>query len=247
MSELEIEGLSVRYGSVDAVRNVSLRCVSGNVVALLGPNGAGKSSTLLGISGSLPVGTVRGKVRIDEQRLDRCSPEVVSRAGVVLVPEGRRIFGSLSVTENLLIGASAWAHGWSGRRDAVTETRRVFERFPALAAARNRAGGLLSGGQQQQLAIARALMARPRFLLLDEPSLGLSPNVIAVILDIVRELRASGMGVILVEQQVVQAMEVSDRAYIMRKGQIEGQADSQDSEMLIRSYLGQSQEAAPAP
>jgi branched-chain amino acid transport system ATP-binding protein len=240
MSSLVIEDLHVRYGPIAAVRGVSLTCAAGELVALLGPNGAGKSSTMLAVSGALYRSGVSGSITFDGRPLHGCRPEEISRAGVVLVPERRRIFAPLTVRENLLVGAS----GWATRRAAEEHVGTLLERFPALGAARDRHGGLLSGGQQQQLAIARALMARPRFLLLDEPSLGLSPNLVQVVFDIVRGLCAEGIGVLLVEQQVAQTMAVADRALAMRKGRIEGQVDDRESELLAASYFGTEQQGA---
>jgi branched-chain amino acid transport system ATP-binding protein len=233
MPALVVEDLHVRYGSIAAVRGLSLTCDSGELVALLGPNGAGKSSSLLGIGGAL-AGAASGQVSLDGRPLHGRSPEDVSRAGIVLVPERRRIFGSLTVRENLLVGAS----GWASRRAAEAQAVTVLERFGALGAARDRAGGLLSGGQQQQLAIARALMTRPKVLLLDEPSLGLSPDLVEVVFELVAELRDEGIGVLLVEQQAAQAMKVADRTFLMRKGVLEGRVGERDSERVASSYLG---------
>lgn len=238
MSSLVIEELHVRYGSVAAVRGVSLVCEAGELVALLGSNGAGKSSTVLAASGDLGRGGVSGSVRFDGKQLDGLRPEEISRAGVVLIPERRRIFGSLTVRENLLIGAS----GWATRRAAEERATKLLERFPALGKARDRNGGLLSGGQQQQLAIARALMAKPRLLMLDEPSLGLSPDLIQVVFGIVQELRDEGIGVLLIEQQATQAIAIADRALVMRKGQIEGEVDDKQSELLAATYFGDGQD-----
>lgn len=231
---LTVENLSVRYGSVNAVRDLTLTCSPGEVVALLGPNGAGKSTTLLAIAGALDAGSMSGAVSFAGQLLRGRTPEHISALGVALVPERRRIFASLSVRENLLVGASSWA----GLREAERETGRVLERFPALATMKGRQAGLLSGGQQQQLAIARALMARPKILLLDEPSLGLAPQVVEDVFRIIDSLRDDGLGVLLVEQQVVQATELADRAYVMRKGVIEGQADRSRLDALVSHYLG---------
>jgi branched-chain amino acid transport system ATP-binding protein len=231
---LAVEDLHVRYGRVAAVRGVSLSCPAGEVVALLGPNGAGKSSTLLAIAGGLGRATVTGAISLDGRQLRGRPPEQIARAGLVLVPERRRIFASLTVRENLLLGGSAWAK----RGEADREATLVLDRFGALANMRDRQAGLLSGGQQQQLAIARALMARPRMMLLDEPSLGLAPELVKTVLSIVSALRDDGIGVLLVEQNAAQAIKLADRALVMRKGRIEGNAESHESELLMSSYFG---------
>jgi branched-chain amino acid transport system ATP-binding protein len=231
---LAVEDLQVRYGRITAVRGVSFGCAASECVALLGPNGAGKSSTLLGIAGASE-GTVSGSIVVDGKPLGRLSPEQISRRGISLVPERRRIFAPLTVHENLLIGAASWAR----RREAEARAREVIQYFPTLASARDKQGGLLSGGQQQQLAIARALMARPKVVLLDEPSLGLSPDLVLKIFEIVSELRDEGLAVVLVEQQAIQATKTADRAFVMRKGKIEGAVGAHDSELIASSYLGE--------
>ncbi len=235
---LAVEDLHVRYGKVAAVRGVSLECGPGELVALLGSNGAGKSSTLLAIAGGLDRAAVAGAVSLDGVPLTGLSAEDVNRRGVVLVPERRRIFASLTVRENLLVGAS----GWAGRREAEAEAVRVLDRLPPLAPLRDRQGGLLSGGQQQLLAIGRGLMARPRALLLDEPSIGLAPEAIGTVFAAIRELRAQRIAIVLVEQNVRQAIEMADHAFLLRKGQLEGRAGP-DRDLVLSSYLGRRAEA----
>jgi branched-chain amino acid transport system ATP-binding protein len=231
---LVVEELQVRYGKVAAVRGVSLTCDHGELVALLGPNGAGKSSTLLGIAGGLPRGAVSGAISVDGRPLHGLAPEDVSRAGVVLVPERRRIFASLTVRENLIVGASAWA----GRRAAAVQAVQVLEQFPMLESMADRQGGLLSGGQQQLLAIARALMAKPRVLLLDEPSIGLAREMVKTVFGTIRRLRDDGLAIVLVEQNVGNAIELADRALLLRKGRLEGEAQT-GADHVLSSYLGQ--------
>jgi branched-chain amino acid transport system ATP-binding protein len=231
---LAVEDLHVRYGKVAAVRGVSLSCEPGELVALLGPNGAGKSSTLLGIAGGLERGAMTGAVSLDGRALQGLAPEDVSRAGVVLVPERRRIFASLTVRENLIVGASAWA----GRGQAVAHAAEVLGQFPMLASMAERQGGLLSGGQQQVLAIARALMAKPRVLLLDEPSIGLAREMVNTVFETIRRLRDEGLAIVLVEQNVANAIELADRALLLRKGRLEGEAQT-GAEHVLSSYLGQ--------
>ncbi|HEY1511113.1 MAG TPA: ABC transporter ATP-binding protein [Solirubrobacteraceae bacterium] len=231
---LAVEDLHVRYGKVAAVRGVSLSCEPGELVALLGPNGAGKSSTLLGIAGGLERGSVTGAIALDGRSLQGLAPEDVSRAGVVLVPERRRIFASLTVRENLIVGASAWA----GRGAAIAHAAEVLAQFPMLASMAERQGGLLSGGQQQLLAIARALMAKPRVLLLDEPSIGLAREMVRTVFETISRLRDEGLAIVLVEQNVGHAIELADRALLLRKGRIEGEAQT-GAEHVLGSYLGQ--------
>jgi len=236
---LAVEDLRVRYGKVAAVRGVSLTCGAGELVALLGPNGAGKSSTLLGIAGGLESGTVSGVVSLDDHPLQGLTPEDVSRAGVVLVPERRRIFASLTVRENLMVGASAWA----SRRQATAHAEQVIQQFPMLASMAHRHGGLLSGGQQQLLAIARALMAKPRVLLLDEPSIGLAREMVNTVFETIRRLRDDGLAIVLVEQNVANAIALADRALLLRKGLIEGVAQS-GADQVLSSYFGRGEGAA---
>ena len=235
---LAVEGLHVRYGKVAAVRGVSLTCGPGELVALLGPNGAGKSSTLLGIAGGLPRGAVTGAVSMDGRPLQGLAPEDVSRSGIVLVPERRRIFASLTVRENLMVGASAWA----GRREAASHAAQVMQQFPMLASMARRQGGLLSGGQQQLLAIARALMAKPRVLLLDEPSIGLAREMVNTVFEAIRKLRDDGLAIVLVEQNVANAIALADRALLLRKGLIEGVAQT-GAEHVLSSYFGRGEGA----
>lgn len=230
---LVVEDLRVRYGKVAAVRGVSLECGSGELVALLGPNGAGKSSTLLGIAGGLESGTATGMVSLDGRSLQGLASEDISRAGVVLVPERRRIFASLTVRENLMVGASAWA----GRRQATAHAAQIMEQFPMLASMSDRQGGLLSGGQQQLLAIARALMAKPKVLLLDEPSIGLARETINTVFETIRRLRDDGLAIVLVEQNIANAIALADRALLLRKGLLEGVAQT-GAEQVLSSYFG---------
>ena len=229
---LVVENLNVTYGSVRAARSISLTCEPGQIVTIVGPNGAGKSSVMYAIAGASE-GKVTGRVSVDGVELKGQDPERIIRKGVALVPEGRRIFTSLSVEENLQIGAVM-------RRDksaAAADVASMYERFPALARRRKAAGGILSGGEAQQLAIARALVSRPRYLLLDEPSLGLAPLIIAQIFDIVRALRKDGLGILLVEQNAVAAMELADVTLLMLTGELRRGADSGSGADLVASYF----------
>jgi branched-chain amino acid transport system ATP-binding protein len=233
---LEIEGLTVAYEGVTAIRDLSLRVDTGEVVALMGANGAGKTTTLLTIAGMLR--PVSGHVRYEGRSLVGQTPEEVVRHGISIAPEGRRVFSTLTVEENLRLGA-AWRRD---RRQAEADMRAVTRRFPILGDRLQSSAGTLSGGQQQQLAIARALMSRPRLLLLDEPSLGLAPKLVDEVLGLVRQLGDEGLTVLLVEQSVEQTLEICDRAYVLRTGELEisGTADELAAHPSVRgAYLGQ--------
>jgi branched-chain amino acid transport system ATP-binding protein len=216
---LRVRDLDVSYArAVRALRGVSLEVPPGGVVAVLGANGAGKSTLLRAISGTLPAagGTIEhGSVEVDGRRLDRADPAAVVRAGVVQVPEGRQVFGELTVEENLRAGALATA-----RRARGPARDRVYGLFPVLAELRQRRAGLLSGGEQQMLAIGRALMAAPRLLLLDEPSLGLAPRLVARIGEVIAEIHRQGTAVVLVEQNAALALELAEVAYVLEVGRV---------------------------
>jgi branched-chain amino acid transport system ATP-binding protein len=230
---LSLETVEVGYGQIKALKGVTLKVSDGQIVALLGANGAGKSTTLRAISGLLR--TSAGSIAIDGDRLDRLTPEEIVRRGVVQVPEGRRIFAGLSVHENLRMGAYC--------RDGslADDLARVYSYFPILDRRSKQAGGSLSGGEQQMLAIARALMARPRILLLDEPSLGLAPKLVAEIFKIIRTINADGVTALLVEQNAYQALSIAHYSYVLRVGRVvlEGTAEElKDRNDVVRSYLG---------
>ncbi len=231
---LELKGLEVSYGSVDAVRAIDLTVGSAEIVALLGPNGAGKSSTLRAISQLVPSG---GQVIFDGQDLAGKTVDQVAMLGLIHVPEGRHVFPTLSVHENLQIGQTA-AHGRTGQHSLDD----VYDLFPALVPLRKRDGFALSGGEQQMVAIGRALLAAPRLLLLDEPSLGLAPIVIQAVFDALAQISAT-MPMLIVEQNTNTVLHVCARAYVMVEGQIaqEGSsAEMSDRSDLIALYLGQS-------
>ena len=202
---LEVRDLVVRYGAIEALHGISFDVGAGEVVALIGANGAGKTSTLGAISGI--VRPARGTIRLAGRDLAGAAPHTIVRAGVIQVPEGREILARMSVHENLLL---------SGARDAS----RMYERFPILAERRELAAGSLSGGEQQLLAIARALLARPRVLLLDEPSLGLAPKMVATVFGVLAELKAAGTTMLLVEQNALRALRLADRGYVLELGRI---------------------------
>ena len=231
---LEVDSLEVRYGAVPAVRGVSIEVHAGEIVGLIGPNGAGKSTTLLSIMGV--VAPAAGDVRLRGRSLRGRAPEEVARAGIAFVPEGRHVFPGLTVEENLRLGLA----GRRGRDGVAEDFARVYELFPAVAQARRRPAGLLSGGQQQQLAIGRALVARPDVLLLDEPSLGLAPTVVEDVFRTLAEIRAQGVTILIVEQRAQVTVAFADRTHVLANGRIRldlTPADAEDTERLAKAYL----------
>jgi len=233
VTTLALEGLSVRYGANDAVRDISFEVKPGEIVGLIGPNGAGKSSTLHAIMGAAPV--VGGDVKLGGRSLVGRRSEDVARAGIALVPEGRRIFAELTVEENLRLGLAARRTAANG--DALDS---AFELFPVLREFRRRHAGALSGGQQQQLAIARALVAEPDVLLLDEPSLGLAPKIVDLVFEALARIRERGLAVLLVEQRAQRTVALADRSHVLANGRLRlelGPADANDTERLIAAYM----------
>jgi len=233
VTALALEGLSVRYGAVDAVSDLSLEVKSGEIVGLIGPNGAGKSSTLHAIMGAAPV--VGGDVKLGGASLVGRRSEDVARNGVALVPEGRRIFAELTVEENLRLGLAARRTAANG--EALDP---AFDLFPILRDFRRRNAGALSGGQQQQLAIARALVAEPDVLLLDEPSLGLAPRIVDLVFDALAHIRERGLAVLLVEQRAQRTVALADRSHVLANGRLRitlGPDDAADTDRLIAAYL----------
>lgn len=234
---LRIDGLSAHYGHVRALHDVSLECDEGQLVAIVGPNGAGKSTVLNSVAGGLEGGTAVGTVELDGEPILGRPPEVIVRRGLGLVPEGRRILGSLTVSENLCL-----ALGKRTSKEALFEP--VDELFPELRDHASKQASLLSGGQQQQLAIARALLGRPRILLMDEPSLGLAPKVIDEVFAAIERLRTQGIAIVLVEQHARRAVAIADRTYVLHKGRVAGVGDKQDLGRLEAAYWGETAEAA---
>jgi branched-chain amino acid transport system ATP-binding protein len=231
---LEVKGLRAGYGAAEVLHSVSLKVANGACVCLLGANGAGKTTTLAAICGLLAVRS--GTVLFDGAGISKKSADAIVRAGISLVPEGRWIVSSMSVEENLLVG------GYSRKdKDASADLEAIYSRFPRLEERRLRYAGSLSGGEQQMLAVGRALMARPKLLILDEPSMGLAPQIVNAIFEIIREINRSGTSVLLVEQNARKALSISSYCYVMESGQIELEGNSCDllsSPRIIEAYLG---------
>jgi len=233
---LEIRGLEVRYGGIRAVKGIDLEVAEGELVCLIGANGAGKSSTLRALAGLAPGAS--GSIRFGDREIARTPAFERSRSGLVMVPEGRGVFSRLTVEENLAMGAYARAD--SG---VSSDRARVFELFPRLAERRVQVAGTLSGGEQQMLAIGRALMSRPRLLALDEPSMGLAPMAARLILKVIRDINRAGVTVLLVEQNAQGALALAHRAYVMESGEITlaGEARALLADPRVReAYLGES-------
>jgi len=232
---LSVKDVDTFYGSIHALRGVSLEVQQGEIVALIGGNGAGKSTTLNSISGL--VRPRNGEIRLNGEDLGTSKPHEIMAKGVVQVPEGRRIFARLTVTENLRMGA----YIVSDKAIVTQRIDRSFEMFPRLKQRENQVAGTLSGGEQQMLAISRALMSDPKVLLLDEPSMGLAPLLVDLIFDTISELHARGTTILLVEQNARKALQIADRGYVIETGAIvlADRADVlRESEMVQKAYLG---------
>lgn len=232
---LSIEAIDVYYGRVQALHQISITVPAGKIVTLLGANGAGKSTTLKALSGILPVAS--GEIRFEGKRIDTAAAEDIVGMGIVHVPEGRQVFVHLTVEENLKIGA----YGRKVKFDMKAEIERVLRYFPHLSSRLQQKGGTLSGGEQQMLAIARGLMGCPQVLVLDEPSLGLAPKIVADIFSIIRQLNREGTTVLLVEQNANMALRTADYAYVLETGRVAlaGRASELLQDEKIKcSYLG---------
>jgi branched-chain amino acid transport system ATP-binding protein len=237
---LEVDGLEVAYGQIRAVRGVSFMVAAGQVVTLIGSNGAGKTTTLRTLSGLLT--PVAGEIRFEGRRIDGVPAHAIVDLGIAHVPEGRRIFPRLTVLENLELGAFSRA-GRRGREpDLRPDLERVYELFPVLAERRTQFGGTLSGGEQQMLAIGRALMSRPRLLMLDEPSMGLSPIMMTRIFTTLADLKREGTTILLVEQNAQAALTLADRGYVLETGKLVLGGDGPEllqSAEVRKAYLGE--------
>ncbi|WP_071130208.1 ABC transporter ATP-binding protein [Enterococcus timonensis] len=229
---LEVENLSLNYGAIEAVKGVSFHVKQGEIVTLIGANGAGKSSILKSLSGLLPV--ANGKITYEGSDLSKMSSVQIVKNGLIQVPEGRHVFPGLTVKENLALGGFL-------QKNSAQELTEIFARFPILKERINQDAATLSGGEQQMLAMGRALMSKPRLLLLDEPSMGLAPLFITEIFRIIEAIRKQGTTILLVEQNAKRALEIADRAYVLETGRVvlEGAAsDLLSSEIVKKAYLG---------
>lgn len=234
MALLEVENLEAGYGAIRALKGISLKLEEGQVISLIGANGAGKSTTLNTISGLIR--PTAGRVRFGGQDITGWAPHRVAKAGLVQVPEGRQVIANMSVAENLSIGSHL-------RRDGRTseELEAIYERFPRLYERRTQKAGLLSGGEQQMLAVGRAMMMQPELLMLDEPSMGLAPLLVNEVFSIIADIKASGIPILLVEQNASKALQISDYAYVLERGNIVREGNPQElrqDESIIAAYLG---------
>ena len=232
---LTVEDLHVRYGEVEVLKGVCLEVFEGQIVSLVGANGAGKTTALMAVSGLVPASG--GRILFDGEDVTGMTPEKIVARGITHVPEGRRVFPRMSVKENLMIGAFASA----SRRNGGGDLDRVFALFPALAGKKNQLAGTLSGGEQQMLALGRGLMARPRVLLLDEPSLGLAPKLVLQVFEVIRQIHRAGTTILLVEQNAYQALRAADAGYVLETGKIvlKGPAAQlRENPAIKEAYLG---------
>jgi branched-chain amino acid transport system ATP-binding protein len=232
---LKITDLTVNYGAIEAVRGLSFEVAQGQVVAVIGANGAGKSTTLNAIGGVLK--PTRGRIELDGRDITGLRSDQVTRLGLAQVPEGREVLATLSVEENLRLGA----YTRSDHHEIEKDLRAMFKRFPILETRRKQSAGLMSGGEQQMLSVARALMARPKLLTLDEPSMGLAPLIVNQIFEIITEIRAQGVTLLLVEQNARKALQVADYAYVLERGQLvhaAPAAELRDDPRIVAAYLG---------
>jgi branched-chain amino acid transport system ATP-binding protein len=235
-SMLNIDHLQAGYGPLTVLRDINLEVTAGEIVAIIGANGAGKSTLLNAVSGLLPAS--RGIISFNGINITRYAPHRIVKLGVCQVPESRQLFSHLTVMDNLELGAFSWVRG--GIR-GLTELQRVFDLFPRLRERAGQLAGTLSGGEQQMLALGRALMSRPKLLLLDEPSLGLAPMMVSTIFDVIAQLRRTELAIILVEQNARAALAMADRGYILETGRILGEGTGEallEDEQVRRSYLG---------
>ena len=236
MALLEIKDLEVNYGVIKAIKGVSFDVNEGEIIALIGANGAGKTTILHTITGLIQAKI--GSIVFDGKELTKTPPHKIVSMGMAHVPEGRRIFQQLSVLENLKLGA----YTRKDKSEIASTLKMVYERFPRLEERKNQVAGTLSGGEQQMLAMGRALMSKPRIILMDEPSMGLSPLLVSEIFDIIKVINESGTTVLLVEQNAKKALSIADRAYVLETGKITLSGDAKDlinDESVKKAYLGE--------
>ncbi len=236
MSMLEIENLEVYYGAINAIKGISFSVEQGEIIALIGANGAGKTTTLHTITGLVPA--KRGSVKLNGTDITKIPAHKIVSMGMAHVPEGRRVFAQLTVYENLMLGA----YTRKDKAEIAGTLERVYERFPRLKERRKQTAGTLSGGEQQMLAMGRALMSKPSIILMDEPSMGLSPLYVSEIFDIITEINKSGTTVLLVEQNAKKALSIANRAYVLETGTISLSGDAKelmDNEQVKKAYLGE--------
>ncbi len=237
---LEIQDLHVNYGGIQALKGISLRVEEKRIVSLLGANGAGKSTTVRAVSGIVPINS--GQIVFQGQPITRTPAHVIQRLGLVHIPEGRKIFANLTVRENLIMGA----YNNNDKADVSKTTEMVLDTFPVLASRIEQLGGTLSGGEQQMLAIGRAMMSKPKLLTMDEPSLGLAPMIVAEVFRIIERIRNDGVTVFLIEQNANAALKVADYTYLLETGKIvlEGSgAELLDNPKIKQAYLGETLES----
>ncbi len=235
MPVLEVDGLHVFYGAIHAIKGISFKVDKGKVITLIGANGAGKTTTLSTIVGL--VKSKRGRIIFEDKEIQNLPPHTINRLGISLVPEGRRIFPNLTVMENLMMGA----YNRKDKEGIKQDLEWVFSLFPRLAERKNQLGGTLSGGEQQMLAISRALMNRPKLLMMDEPSLGLAPILVEEVFEIIKKLNSEGITILLVEQNAVGALNISHYGYVLETGSITLEGHSKEllkNEEVKKAYLG---------
>lgn len=236
MSFLEVNDLSVYYGMIQALKGISFKVEKGEIVALIGANGAGKTTTLHTLSGL--ISAKEGRIIYKDKDISKIPPHKLVSVGMAHIPEGRRIFSEMSVLENLKMGA----YTRKDREEIEDSIEKIYKRFPRLEERKNQLAGTMSGGEQQMLAMGRALMSKPEIVLMDEPSMGLSPIFVNEIFDIIKQMRREGVTVLLVEQNAKKALSVSDRAYVLENGKIvmQGRASEiMDDESIKKAYLGE--------
>ncbi|MDR7238093.1 ABC transporter ATP-binding protein [Neobacillus drentensis] len=232
---LKLNNVSVKYGNVIALENVSMEINEGETISIVGANGAGKSTTLKAISGLVKCHT--GTIELEDQLLHKSEPEAIVRKGIIQVPEGRRVFPQMTVFENIEMGATLR----KDKANIAKEIKEIFSRFPRLKERSKQLAGTLSGGEQQMLAIARGLIAKPKILMLDEPSLGLAPLIIEEIARLIKELQKGGMTILLIEQNARMALKLSNRAYVLETGRVALEGNAQtllNDDFMKKAYLG---------